>query len=81
LCSYAFLAGLAYRNIEVTQSDLDLYFGPVNATDQVEIVAKYREQANTPSHVSFKLVTVPTKDGTGTFAYGAFQKAVSWFWF
>ena len=40
----------------------------LNATDEVEIVEQYRQMADTPSHVSFKLVTVPVKSG-GTFAY------------
>jgi len=53
----------------VTQTDLDTYFKG-GATDEVEIVEKYRKDANTPSHVSFKLVTVPVKGGNGgTFAY------------
>ena len=41
----------------------------LNTTDEVEIVEQYRRMAGTPSHVSFKLVTVPIKRGTGTFAY------------
>jgi len=32
-------------------------------------VSNYREEANTSSHVSFKLVTVPTTNRNGTFAY------------
>lgn len=32
-------------------------------------MSKYRKEAGTSSHVSFKLVTVPTNNQTGTFAY------------
>lgn len=66
--SYAFLAGLAYRSENVTQTDLDAWFNG-RAVDETEIVKSYREEAQTSSHVSFKLVTLPTANGAGDFAF------------
>ena len=67
--SYAFLAGLAYTtDNNITQDNLNEYFN-VSATDEADIVSNYRKEAGTSSHVSFKLVTVPTNNQTGTFAY------------
>ena len=63
---YAFLAGLAYRSINNTQEDLDGWFGPDIAVDQVETVDMYRAEFNVTSAVSFKLVTFPN---SGNFAY------------
>jgi hypothetical protein len=41
LLDYAFLAGLAYRSPNITQSDLDGWFGG-EAVDQEDAVQEYR---------------------------------------
>jgi hypothetical protein len=64
---YAFLAGLAYSaSHESTQRDLDGWFGKGMAVDQSETVDAYRNETDTSSAVSFKLVTFPN---VGNFAY------------
>jgi hypothetical protein len=65
LLDYAFLAGLAYRSPNITQSDLDGWFGG-EAADQEATVQEYRRSKNTSSAVVFKLVTFPNY---GNFAY------------
>lgn len=65
ILDYAFLAGLAYRSPNITQADLDGWFGG-EAIDQEETVQQYRRLKNTSSAVVFKLVTFPNK---GNFAY------------
>lgn len=68
MADYAFLAGLAYRSINGTQSELDGWFGPSGTipVDQVETVEQFREDNEITSAVSFKLVTFPD---SGNFAY------------
>ena len=63
---YAFLAGLAYRSPNNTQEDLDGWFGPGIAVDNIDTVEMYRSDYNVTSAVSFKLVTFPD---SGNFAY------------
>jgi lipase ATG15 len=63
---FAFLAGLAYRSPNNTQEDLDGWFGPGIAVDNVDTVEMYRSDYNITSAVSFKLVTFPNN---GNFAY------------
>lgn len=64
---YAFLAGLAYQPPEVTQAELDSWFGYTEdddgnqtsyAIDHEEEVQAWRTEQNTSSAVSFKLVSV-----------------------
>jgi lipase ATG15 len=66
LADYAFLAGLAYRSPNNTQEDLDGWFGPGIAFDDIGTVEEYRSNFNVTSAVSFKLVTFPN---SGNFAY------------
>ena len=66
MADHAFLAGLAYRPPgNETQFALDQWFSE-GAVEQVETVEQYREEFNTSSAVSFKLVTFPS---FGDFAY------------
>jgi hypothetical protein len=69
MADYAFLAGLAYRDVEGTQDALDGWFGPsgTNATDRDDVVEMWRTDNNVTAAVSFKLVTFPVDDGD--FAY------------
>jgi hypothetical protein len=69
MADYAFLAGLAYRDVGGTQSALDGWFGPSgrNATDRDDIVETWRADNNVTAAVSFKLVTFPV--GDSDFAY------------
>ena len=60
------MAGIAYRSENNTQDDLDGWFGPGVAVDNVETVEMYRSSFNVTSAVSFKLVTFPNN---GNFAY------------
>jgi lipase ATG15 len=68
IADYAFLAGLAYRDVNGTQAALDGWFGPSgqNATDRNAIVEDWRDVNDIQSAVSFKLVTFPDN---GNFAY------------
>jgi hypothetical protein len=68
LKDYAFLAGLAYYDVNNTQGELDGWFNG-SGTDRDDIVQKYRQMQNTSSAVSFKLVTFPVTNTNKTFAY------------
>jgi lipase ATG15 len=72
MADYAFLAGLAYRDVEGTQGALDGWFGlsDINATDRNDVVEMWRADNDVQASVSFKLVTVPGDDGNvGDYAY------------
>ena len=58
MADYAFLAGIAYRNENITQSELDQWFGPGNSTDRPEIVSEFQNLTSTAdTAVSYKLIT------------------------
>jgi lipase ATG15 len=65
MADYAYLAGLAYRDIGSTQAELDGWFNGT-ALDNNELVQTYRTAVNLTSEVSFKLITFPAK---GNFAF------------
>lgn len=71
MADFAFLAGLAYRGINVTQRELDGWFGENVTKNEDEAVEEYRQTHAVSSQVSFKLVTHPKVSGTvnGEFAY------------
>ena len=65
---FIFLAGLAYRTTpEITQQELDSWFGQGGAVNQGEIVSQWKTDAE--SEVYFKMVTIPTDGGGDDFAY------------
>lgn len=64
LADYAFLAALAYQRPEIFQSQLDEWFGPNVAKDEVEIVKNFRSEVEGgQAAVSYKLVTFPGNAG------------------
>lgn len=66
MADYAFLAGLAYRGVgNVTQNELDAWFGPNVAVNNDRIVEEWRSANNDNSAVSFKLIEFPAQN----FAY------------
>jgi lipase ATG15 len=71
MADFTYLAGLAYRGVNVTQRELDGWFGINVTTAQNEAVEEYRQTHEVSSQVSFKLVTHPKQFGnkTGDFAY------------
>jgi len=71
MADYIFLARVAYRG-NVTQSELDNWFGQEVAVNQEELVSVYREENNVDSAVVFKLITYPTETGKD-FAYLAIR--------
>lgn len=64
LSDFAFLAGLAYRSENLTQSQLDGWFQG-EAVDRQDVVTQWRSTANN-SQVSMKLISFP---GQGNFSY------------
>ncbi|KAL7567975.1 hypothetical protein ACA910_019683 [Epithemia clementina (nom. ined.)] len=58
MADYIFLARVAYRG-NITQRELDSWFGEGVAIDQADLVSKYRTENNVDSKVSFKLITYP----------------------
>jgi lipase ATG15 len=62
---YAYLAGLAYRGVNATQSELDGWFGEGVAVDNSEVVREWKRNER-DSEVSFKLISFPTR---GNFSY------------
>eukprot|EP00814_Leptocylindrus_danicus_P000692 CAMPEP_0116028594 /NCGR_PEP_ID=MMETSP0321-20121206/15519_1 /TAXON_ID=163516 /ORGANISM="Leptocylindrus danicus var. danicus, Strain B650" /LENGTH=946 /DNA_ID=CAMNT_0003502573 /DNA_START=63 /DNA_END=2906 /DNA_ORIENTATION=- len=68
MIDYAFMAGLAYSSTDITQGELNGWFGPgggVIPTDQKEIVDEFRLRTdNYSSAVVFKLFTFEEEDGT-----------------
>jgi len=71
MADYIFLARVAYRG-NVTQRELDHWFGENVAVNQEEFVEQYREENDVDSAVSFKLITYPTAAGRD-FAYLAIR--------
>lgn len=71
MADYIFLARVAYRG-NITQSELDNWFGNGVAVDQAEFVDLYREENNINSAVEFKLITYPT-NSSRDFAYLAIR--------
>lgn len=69
MADYAFLSGLAYRDVNGTQDALDGWFGPsgTTATDMDDVVETWRTDNDVQAAVSFKLVTFPVDEGE--FAY------------
>ncbi|GKZ00654.1 hypothetical protein MPSEU_001017600 [Mayamaea pseudoterrestris] len=65
MVDYAYLAGVAYRDVGATQAELDGWFNGT-ALDNNALVKKYRAAVNLTSEVSFKLITFPDK---GNFAF------------
>jgi len=62
IADYAFLAVLAYRTPEITQGQLDQWFGPGVAFDNQTLVANYRNQTGTSdSPVNYKFFVFPTQ--------------------
>jgi len=67
LADYAFLAALAYQDPGVFQEKLDAWFGPGSATNQVDLVEKFRSLIpGGRAAVSYNLVTFELDGG----AYG-----------
>jgi hypothetical protein len=63
LADFAFLAGLAYRPVDITQKELDGWFTDTKAVDDVQRVADFRaSDGEYGSAVSFKLVTFEEKE-------------------
>lgn len=59
---FAYLAGLAYRGINVTQRELNGWFGNNTVIDQNDQVVNWRTSVNDSSAVSFKMVTFPNSN-------------------
>ena len=76
MADYIFLARVAYRG-NITQRELDSWFGEGVAVDQKDLVDLYREENKVSSHVSFKLITYPkrssTQSASNDFAYLAIR--------
>jgi len=56
---FSFLAKLAYREVNITQDELDGWFGEGVAVDRNDYVEQFRNR--TSSQVSFKMITFPQK--------------------
>ena len=63
MADYIFLARVAYRG-NITQQELDSWFGEGVAEDQPSLVSSYREENSVDSQVSFKLITYPMREST-----------------
>ena len=67
MVDFAFMAGLAYASIDITQGELNGWFGPgggVVPTDRKDIVDEFRKRTdNYSSAVVFKLFTFEEDDG------------------
>jgi hypothetical protein len=57
MADYVYLAGLAYRSDDITQGELDNWFGPGVATNNPVVVENFRTVNNYTSPVSYKLIT------------------------
>ena len=57
MADYVFLATLAYKSTEITQDQLNGWFGEGVATNQPETVANFQQSQGDASAVSFKLIT------------------------
>jgi lipase ATG15 len=65
MVDYAFLAGVAYRDQNVTQSQLDGWFGPNLTMDGQDVVNEFRYQTdNYTSAVTFKLILFPNSNAS-----------------
>jgi lipase ATG15 len=65
MVDYAFLDGVAYRNQNITQSQLDGWFGPNFAMDGQDVVNEFRHQTdNFTSAVTFKLILFPHRNAS-----------------
>lgn len=62
LTDYLFVAGLAYSDTDVTQPQLDQWFGEGNAKDNYDYVQKYRMGVQDESSVSYKLISFNRSD-------------------
>lgn len=72
MADYAYLAGLAYRNNDITQSELDQWFVNLNGTtaqDNPDIVEEFRSRTQSiDSAVSYKLLTFSDESTGSVFA-------------
>lgn len=65
MVDFAFLSGVAYRNQNITQSQLDGWFGANVTVDSQNVVEEFRYQTdNFTSAVTFKLVRFPNKNAS-----------------
>ena len=69
IADYAFLAALAYRVPNITQGELDQWFGQSVAVDQQTFVEDFRRRTdNFTSAVSYKFITFPNSGNLGIVA-------------
>lgn len=60
---YVFLSRIPYRSVgEVTETELDQWFGAGMAVERDDVVEQYRSDNKVVSAVSFKLVTIDSAD-------------------
>jgi lipase ATG15 len=65
MADYAFLASVAYRNLEVSQIMLDSWFGQNVTVNAQNVVNEFRNQTdNFTSAVTFKLIRFPFKNAS-----------------
>jgi ABC-type multidrug transport system fused ATPase/permease subunit len=57
LADYAFLSSLAYRSTNITQEELDGWFGEGVATNHPEVVAAFQQTWTDGSGATYKLIT------------------------
>lgn len=72
MADYIFLTRVAYRG-NVTQRELDNWFGEGVATDEKELVDNFRAVNGMESSVHFKLISYPSKNGGNPFAFLAIR--------
>jgi hypothetical protein len=64
MADYVFLATLAYKSTDITQDQLNGWFGEGVATNQPETVANFQQSQGEGSAVSFKLITFSRNEET-----------------
>jgi hypothetical protein len=64
MADYAFLATLAYKSTNITQVQLNGWFGEGVATNQPETVASFQQSQGDASAASYKLITFNVNGGT-----------------
>lgn len=62
LTDYVFIAALAYSDVNMTQPQLDQWFGEGNAKDNYKYVEDYRTGIKDESAVSYKFITFDRSD-------------------